>query len=763
GTNQTATKCPLPSGAQSSSYLKCENKAIAHCLQQNVNGLCIQCENLYYQNSNGTCAPISSTNCKNSDGLTNKCQTCNSGYDNNNGVCTKPFECVNGTLNGNTCICNEGWGGTNCDEDITADLIGNREGINNSEINLNNTYNRNVYGVYKNATAYNAQDGDGRINISNTGNGDVYGVYGTGTYTYNVENTTQDGAASGEIQIQNLGNGNVYGVYGTDNVSSRTSVDTYGLIHLYNSGTGNMYGIYKDQGNIYNVWRKGTGVINLFNHSTGNAYGMYGKYVHNENDTDKSSLVEITNAGNGLAVGIYAKDGTIENSGDVKIHNLANGTAVGIYADGTTRATNTGNITIDRTYSAIDDTLPDALPDAVLDGHGKAVGIYGAADSTIINKGTIRINGAEKAYGIYTEGNNVTNTGTILIDGQYTENAIRLNGGQLFQNGVLKIGANWDNNGQETLNCVHGTQSGNACVCDTGYTGTLCDTCANDYYMSNGQCYTEQAYCNARGYTQTFCNTNQTATRCPLPNGTQSSNYMQCQNSTITHCVNQDNSGSCTLCESLYYPNSNGTCSSISSTHCKSSNGLTNQCLECYTGYYPGMNNICTVQYIANCNAYEPNENKCTICQNLYYPDSDGTCSPVSVPNCKLSNGITNECNDCIQGYLKDGNRCVEDSECVHGTISGSRCFCDAGYTGNLCNTCASGYFMSNDQCYTEQAYCRENGYTQTSCGTNQTATKCPLPSGAQSSSYLKCENKAIAHCLQQNVNGLCIQCENLY
>lgn len=39
------------------------------------------------------------------------------------------------------------------------------------------------------------------------------------------------------------------------------------------------------------------------------------------------------------------------------------------------------------------------------------------------------------------------------------------------------------------LDCVHGTQSGKVCVCQTGYTGTLCDSCTQ-YYEKNtaGEC-----------------------------------------------------------------------------------------------------------------------------------------------------------------------------------------------------------------------------------------------------------------------------------
>ncbi|MEE6207624.1 MAG: autotransporter outer membrane beta-barrel domain-containing protein, partial [Alphaproteobacteria bacterium] len=165
--------------------------------------------------------------------------------------------------------------------------------------------------------------------------------------------------------------------------------------------------------------------------------------------------IEMVNKGNGLAVGMYSKDGTAENSGEIKIHNLADGVAVGIYADGSTSATNSGTITIDRASykddKANNKDSDDVTYTAKSEQGGQAIGIYGASGSHITNtaSGVIRINGAERAYGIYTEGGDVTNDGKIYIDGTLKTNqctgsnclnqnyAIVLNGGKLFQNGVL--------------------------------------------------------------------------------------------------------------------------------------------------------------------------------------------------------------------------------------------------------------------------------------------------------------------------------------
>lgn len=66
------------------------------------------------------------------------------------------------------------------------------------------------------------------------------------------------------------------------------------------------------------------------------------------------------------------------------------------------------------------------------------------------------------------------------------------------------------------LDCVHGTQSGKVCVCQTGYTGTLCDSLADGYIEIDGNVYPKLDCQN--GGTQTgaacSCPTGYTGTLC---------------------------------------------------------------------------------------------------------------------------------------------------------------------------------------------------------------------------------------------------------
>ena len=133
--------------------------------------------------------------------------------------------------------------------------------------------------------------------------------------------------------------------------------------------------------------------------------------------------------------------------GTVKIHNLGDGVAIGMYGNGGT-VENSGDIIITRAdftddNLTEDDTSDDTTYSAATSKGGTAIGIYGASGTTIKNNGTITIDDAEKAYGIWAEDSTVKvyNYGTITIDGtsctgdKCKNNAIVLNGGKLFQDG----------------------------------------------------------------------------------------------------------------------------------------------------------------------------------------------------------------------------------------------------------------------------------------------------------------------------------------
>ena len=363
-------------------------------------------------------------------------------------------------------------------------------GIKNSyshatgNITISNNGSGNVYGMYNLTSLGNSANSHyystGTISIENYGNGNIYGIYGKnkGINAYFNSN--------GIISIDNHGNGNIYGIKaqsgcnvmysdGSDGTIGDYTNDL-GIIKITNDGNGNSYGIYADD-RSYNVGDQfyiiqtryvstSKSIISIVNKGNGNIYGLYGKNSWNNVFIDDYSssknligTISLANMGDGLSIGIYG-----ENSynysydkfnqgnkivGTVKIHNLGDGVAIGMYGNGGT-VENSGDIIITRTdftddNLTDDDTSDDTTYSAKTEKGGTAIGIYGASGTTIKNSGTITIDGAEKAYGIWAEDSTVKvyNHGTITIDGtsctgsNCKNNAIVLNGGKLFQDGEL--------------------------------------------------------------------------------------------------------------------------------------------------------------------------------------------------------------------------------------------------------------------------------------------------------------------------------------
>lgn len=347
-------------------------------------------------------------------------------------------------------------------------------------ITISNNGSGNVYGMYNVSSLGNSTNSHyystGTISVENYGNGNIYGIYDKNKGI----NTNYN--SNGIISINNHGNGNIYGIKAklginvmyNDESDGSSYTNDLGIIKIKNDGTGNSYGIYADNlsfnvGNqFYDIGFKyvstSKSIISIINQGNGNIYGLYGKNSFNTVFTDDYfhsknliGTISLANMGDGLSIGIYG-----ENSynysydkfnqgnkivGTVKIHNLGDGVAIGMYGNGGT-VENSGDIIITRAdftddNLTEDDTSDDTTYSAATSKGGTAIGIYGASGTTIKNNGTITIDGAEKAYGIWAEDSTVKvyNYGTITIDvtsctgDKCKNNAIVLNGGKLFQDG----------------------------------------------------------------------------------------------------------------------------------------------------------------------------------------------------------------------------------------------------------------------------------------------------------------------------------------
>ncbi len=153
-----------------------------------------------------------------------------------------------------------------------------------------------------------------------------------------------EGNNHGEITITGSAD-SLYGLYNGDN-SNKITVDgsktsqaigqnggkNSGIINIINTGDNNS--VYAG----YDTLNTTTGIINIENFGAGTAYGLYGYSLKNEGQ------INITNTGSGTVYGIYGDK--VVNSGTINITNTGSGSATGIYIKQNGTLMNSGTITI---------------------------------------------------------------------------------------------------------------------------------------------------------------------------------------------------------------------------------------------------------------------------------------------------------------------------------------------------------------------------------------------------------------------------------
>ncbi len=242
--------------------------------------------------------------------------------------------------------------------------IGGGMAQSNAFLEINNTGDGNVYGMYGKTINNANMSGSvgisgvqawsrGTINIENHGNGNVYGMYDTETNTQSdslIHNAYSNATAefisnaspaypllvSGSIVISNEGDGDVYGMYAhnrligatVSNLYQRIKVDS--SISITNSGSGNVYGMYSDS-DVIPVGINGSSSISITNTGNGNVYGIYS----NDNRADADTDISISNNGTGTVYGAFGR--IVNGIGDniFTIYNQSNAVAFGIYGYGT--------------------------------------------------------------------------------------------------------------------------------------------------------------------------------------------------------------------------------------------------------------------------------------------------------------------------------------------------------------------------------------------------------------------------------------------
>ncbi len=183
--------------------------------------------------------------------------------------------------------------------------------------------------------------------------------------------------------------------------------------------------------------------------------------------------------------------------------------------------------------------------------------------------------------------------------------------------------------------------------CKTCSSSLICNSCSQQYYLSNNACVSCSEYCLT-------CSS--------------SSICLQCQSPYVLR------NGSCNAC----VVQNALTCSSIDSA------------LLCEDQFYV-ENNYCS-SCLLNCKSCS-SSSSCTQCVNYFYLNSTVlTCNPCPT-NCLTCNSITPSiCNSCRNGFQLDTN-----SACTSVGCNITHCnYCNSN---NICGQCSQFYFWNGTHC----------------------------------------------------------------
>jgi len=161
-----------------------------------------------------------------------------------------------------------------------------------------------------------------------------------------------------------------------------------------------------------------------------------------------------------------------------------------------------------------------------------------------------------------------------------------------------------------------------------------------------------------------------------------------------TNCLRlrklDDSTLGCELCQSLFYPDSTGSCRSLSDTHCEFSKGRKNSCDLCQRGFaFVEKDNTgfhaCVeeaVQPILFCKTMKGID--CVECENLFYT-CGFVCLPISDPECIESDGIYDTCLKCKNTFK---NSLTLSNQCDLVGCS------QRSPTTGICEKCMSGFAL---------------------------------------------------------------------
>lgn len=222
------------------------------------------------------------------------------------------------------------------------------------------------------------------------------------------------------------------------------------------------------------------------------------------------------------------------------------------------------------------------------------------------------------------------------------------------------------------------------CSCNAGYTGEICDACANGYYKEGSLCLV----CNAA---------------CKTCEGGSSSHCVECANGYVlddagvctdkdecaldpqlckqgTYCVNTPGSHSCNACDR----SCQGGCSGPGAS----------KCAECANGFTLSQDGFCEDN--DECLLGESSCAAGTYCKNTPGSYKCAACHASCALDC--TGPGPSGCLKCKPGYFKENDTCVDFDECLLDVCDTDTEVCLNTEGSHMCN-CKEGFVRQKGKC----------------------------------------------------------------
>ena len=274
--------------------------------------------------------------------------------------------------------------------------------------------------------------------------------------------------------------------------------------------------------------------------------------------------------------------------------------------------------------------------------------------------------------------------------------------------------------------------------CKESLDGTVCDSCNDNFYLSEDRKCSNTNYClESSNY---YCK------KCI------SGYFLTEKNNVCTdteNCANgKEDLGICIECKNGFVLDfKDGKCKSNKEDneykYCEIAKG---NCIKCLEGYYLSEDNKCSIT--ENCSEVE--NGNCIACSDNYYLGLDKKCT--NVEHCIYSDNLY-RCEECEDNY------CYNMNDNICSLAEGKLKDCKSSEYGLICKTCKNDFYL-NQSDYTCKSNSNPNFYKCSKLNIYNICTEC-LNGYYLGKKYHNCSS--INGCAKEENNTHCLECDENY